>query len=129
MLQDVYDGEKWAAVISSDPQVSPGGRLGRNLALGFCTDGVNPFKRKKYSMWPMAVSCQNLPAHMRMTVPALWVPCIVPGFGRGSEPDDFSCFIEIIADELNHLYLNGVEVQDSTWRCVARRNECLSVFC
>ena len=115
ILQDVYDGQKWRDFIINDPIISPGGNIGRNLALGFCADGISPFKRTTYSMWPMAVSCMNLPAHMRMTLPALWVPCIVPGFGT-KEPDDFSAFQEIVADELNYLYLWGVEVEDASFR-------------
>ena len=118
MLQDVYDGQKWKDFIAGDAQISSGGKLGRNLALGFCTDGVSPFKRTTYSMWPVAMSCFNLPGHMRMTLPALWVACIIPGYGR-NEPDDFSSILEIVADEANHLYLYGVEVEDSTHRQVA----------
>lgn len=114
-MRDVYDGTKWRDMIVNDPVISPDGNMGRNLALGFCTDGINPFTRTTYSMWPMAVSCMNLPAHMRMTLSTLWVPCIIPGYGTG-KPDDFSAFEEILADELNHLYLTGVEVTDASFR-------------
>lgn len=117
VLADVYDGQKWKDAILQDPRVSSDTNLGRNLALGFCADGISPFKRTTYSMWPMAMSCYNLPAHVRMTLPALWVPAIVNGYGTG-EPDDFSSVMEIVADELNHLYLFGVEVEDSTHRYI-----------
>ena len=118
-MKDLHDGQKWQQFIVNDPIISPGGNMGRNLALGLCADGISPFNRTTYSMWPMAITCSNLPAHMRMTLPALWVPCIVQGYGT-REPDDFSPFLEIIAvcyaDELNHLYLTGVEVEDASFR-------------
>ena len=115
MLFDVYDGNKWRNSILGDPVMSPGGCLGRNVVLGFCADGIAPFKRTVQSMWPMAMSCINLPAHMRMTLPALWLPCIVPSFD-GHEADDLACYQEIIADEGNYLYHTGVEVTDASCR-------------
>ena len=87
------------------------------LAMRFCGDGVQPFKRKNYSIWPMALTCANLPGHMRMTLPATWLSCIIPAQGKKkSEPNDFQSYTEILADELNFLYHIGIEVSDSTHR-------------
>ena len=116
-FSDVHDGTHWQSYILGDEQFCPDGKLHRNFALMFCGDGVNHFKRKGYSMWPLAMACANLPAHMRMTLPATWLPCIVPAQGpKKSEPDDFQVFLEIVVDELNYLYHVGLQVKDSTHR-------------
>lgn len=91
------------------------------MVSGFSADGVTPMKRKSYSMWPVALCCLNLPAHVRMTLPALWVSCIVPPFGiKGQEADDFQPFTEVIVDDLNLQYMAGTnDVEDSTYRCIS----------
>ena len=52
-----------------------------------------------------------------MILPALWTPCIVPGFGS-EEADDFTAFQEILVDELNQLYVRSVEATDASFRCL-----------
>lgn len=81
-------------------------------------DGVSPFKRSSYSMWPLALACANLPGHLRMTLPATWIFCIVPAKGKDKgEPKDFQPFLEIVVDELNAYYQCGLkDVQDSSHR-------------
>lgn len=74
-------------------------------------DGVSPFgNRISYSFWPIALSCLNLPPWMRMQLPAMWLCCIIPG---PKEADDFQPVLDIIADELNALYMDGHSVTDS----------------
>ena len=77
-----------------DQHFCPDGKLYHNFALILCGDGVSPFKRKSYSMLPVALACANLPAHLRRTLPATWLPCIVPAQGhKKSEPGDFRPFL------------------------------------
>jgi hypothetical protein len=64
---DVYDGTRWQSAVLGDANIAPNGQLGRNVTIGLCGDGVNPFKHKNYSMWPLAMTCFNLPGHLRMT--------------------------------------------------------------
>lgn len=47
---------------------------------------------------------------MRMRLPAMWLCCIVPG---PKEANDFQPVLDIIADELNYLYMDGHTVTDS----------------
>lgn len=120
-MSDVHDGMLWERDFLQDPVISShAGDFGRNLAFSFCGDGVNPFMHKNYSMWPFALACLNLPGHVRMTLPALWVPFIVPPYGPNhGEASDFQPFLEIITDELSFLYHDGlVEVKDASWRYV-----------
>lgn len=65
------------------------------IALGLCTDGVNPFShlRVSYSMWPNII-----------------LVGIVPGNGK-KEPKDINPYLEIVVDEL--LPLSNVTQFDS----------------
>lgn len=124
---DLYDGTVWQiqAQVLGDPNLCPGRDLQRNLVFSFCADGVSPFKFSAHSICPVALACCNLPGHMRMTLPALWICTILPAYGPSKgEPDDFNPFFDILADEAEYGYHFGVEnVQDSTWRYIARHCE------
>lgn len=121
---DVHDGQHWQSYILGDRHFCPNGQIGRNLTLIFCGDGVQPFKRINYSIWPLALACANLPGHLRMTLPATWLSCMIPAHGKSKgEPTDFQCFSEILVDELNYLYHVGTDVEDSTHRYDLRHSQ------
>ena len=99
---------QWQSAVVGDANIAPGGQLGRNVVIGICGDGVNPFKHKNYSMWPLAVACFNLPGHLRMTLPAMGLLFFIPPHGpKRGEPNDFQPFLDIIADQLRHAYWYG----------------------
>ncbi|KAL0023926.1 hypothetical protein WJX77_000739 [Trebouxia sp. C0004] len=87
---DVYDGEWWSEGVLGDDNIAPNGDLGRSLVFGICGDGVDPMDHKNYSMWPLSITCWNLPGHIRMTLPALGLLCIIPPGPNGTEPSDSS---------------------------------------
>ena len=67
-------------------------KLSEVNSLGLPT--VNPFDHRNYSMWPLAVTCYNLPGHLRMTLPVLGLLFIIPPHGsQKGEPDDFQPFL------------------------------------
>lgn len=110
-LTDIYDGSKWREYVLQDPVIAPDGNFtGQNLAFNISGDGISPFDDNSSTMWPIALSCLNLPPWIRMTVPALWLCCVVPG---PKEPKDFQSVLDIIADDLNYLYRFGIEVVSS----------------
>ncbi|DBA87957.1 hypothetical protein WJX77_009453 [Trebouxia sp. C0004] len=117
---DVYDGIRWQSAVVGDANIAPGGQLGLNMVIGICGDGVNPFKHKNYSMWPLAVTCFNLQGHLRMTLPAMGMLFVIPPHGpKRGEPNDFQPFLNIIADQLRHAYWYGIEgCVDGSWRLV-----------
>ena len=117
---DVYDGTRWQSAVVGDANIAPDGQLGRNVVIGICGDGVNPFKHKNYSMWPLAVACFNLPGHLRITLPAMGLLFVIPPHGpKRGEPNDFQPFLDIIADQLRHAYWYGIEgCVDGSWRQV-----------
>ena len=115
-MSDVWHGSRWQTVVESDKVLCPNKDLGRNLMIGISADGVSPMKHRNYSLWPVALNCWNLPAYIRMTLPALWVSYIVPPFGEHhGEANDFQMFMCVIVDDLNYAYAAGVEVKDSLY--------------
>lgn len=111
-LSDIYDGEHWHSSADTDKNISPDGSFtGKHLMFNLSGDGVAPFTHSDHSMWPLALSCLNLPPWLRMTAPTMWLVCIAPGPG---EPKDFQPILDIVADELNFLYHHGVNVRDSS---------------
>lgn len=70
-------------------------------------------KRKTYSMWPTAFNCLNIPAHMHMTLPCLWLAMIVPPYGESrGEADDFQLFIELVTIVMRYGYQVGFDTVD-----------------
>lgn len=112
VLSDVYDGEWWSEGVLGDDNIAPNGDLGRNLVFSICGDGVDPMEHKNYSMWPLSITCWNLPGHLRMTLPALGLLCIIPPGPNGTEPSDFQPFMDIFADQFRYLYHYGVGALD-----------------
>ncbi|CAA7054776.1 unnamed protein product, partial [Microthlaspi erraticum] len=53
----------------------------RNVYLGLCTDGFNPFGKigRKYSLWPVIVTPYNLPPALCMKREFLFLTVLVPG--------------------------------------------------
>lgn len=84
----------------------------RGIALGLCTDGVNPFShlRVSYSMWPIMFTLLNLPRQVRHAYNNIILVGIVPGNGK-KEPKDINPYLEIVVDEF--LPLSNVTQYDS----------------
>lgn len=53
----------------------------RNVYLGLCTDGFNPFGKSghKYSLWPVILTPYNLPPSLCMKRVFLFLTILVPG--------------------------------------------------
>lgn len=109
-MTDIYDGSRWQDQVIRDTIMYKGKFTGQNLVFNISGDGICPFDNQPISMWPVALSCLNLPPWVRMTMPALWLLTIIPG---PKEPKDFQPVLDIIADELNYLYRFGVGVSSS----------------
>jgi len=52
-----------------------------NVRLGLCADGFSPLSQSvlPYSIWPIVVTPCNLPADMCITMPYMFLTCIIPG--------------------------------------------------
>ena len=79
MYRDHFDASMWQETFCEDLMIAGNGGPAKNVGLQFCADGVNPYKRKSYSMWFGALSILNLPPAIRHTVATMHLCFIVPG--------------------------------------------------
>ena len=75
----------------------------RNVRLGLCTDGFQPFGQtgQQYSSWPVIVTPYNLPPWMCMKDEYMFLSIIVPGLRNPKEKLDV--FLQPLIAELKHL--------------------------
>ena len=72
------DGEAWKYFNSVHPHFSA---ESRNMRLGLCTDGFNPFESfaAPYSCWPVILTVYNLPPEMCMRPEFMFLSTVIPG--------------------------------------------------
>jgi hypothetical protein len=73
-----FDGEAWKHFNSVHPHFSA---EPRNILLGLCTDGFNPFGSfaAPYSYWPVILTVYNLPPGMCMRSEFMFLYMVIPG--------------------------------------------------
>ncbi|XP_060182429.1 uncharacterized protein LOC132612107 [Lycium barbarum] len=84
----------------------------RNVRLGLCTDGFQPFSQsgRKYSSWPVIVTPYNLPPGMCMKKAYMFLTVIVPGPNNPKHKIDV--YLQPLIKELTLLWETGVEAFD-----------------
>ncbi|XP_019197160.1 PREDICTED: uncharacterized protein LOC109191027 [Ipomoea nil] len=84
----------------------------RNVRLGLCTDGFQPFgqSRQQYSSWPVILTTYNLPPWMCMKEEYMFLTVLVPGPKNPKEKIDV--FLQPLVMELNQLWEVGVQTYD-----------------
>lgn len=82
------------------------------MRLGLCTDGLSPFgmSGKQYSSWPVIITPYNLPPWMCMKNEVMFLSIIVPGPQNPKQKLDV--YLQPLIDELNSLWLHGVDTYD-----------------
>uniref|UniRef100_A0A7C9DL29 Transposase-associated domain-containing protein n=1 Tax=Opuntia streptacantha TaxID=393608 RepID=A0A7C9DL29_OPUST len=72
----------------------------RNVRLGLCADGFNPYSNaaRPYSVWPIVVCVYNLPPHMCMTRPYMFLSTVIPGPQNPKSKIDV--YLQPLIDEL-----------------------------
>lgn len=105
---DIHDSPMWKKAYSSSGQFK---HDSRGIALGFCTDGVNPYQhnRVQYSMWPIVLALLNLPRHLRYLFNNLMLVGIIPG--NGSKEPTIDAYLDVVVDEI--LALNNRKMYDA----------------
>ncbi|GKV33217.1 hypothetical protein SLEP1_g41749 [Rubroshorea leprosula] len=85
----------------------------RNVRLGLCTDGFNPFGcfATPYSCWPVFLTVYNLPPELCMKSEHIFLTRIVAG--PKSPGKKIDVMLRPLIDELKELWTNGVETYDS----------------
>ena len=111
---DIFDGAHYRGLLKKEVVVDSH-RLGhkyfedpRDIALGFGTDGVGPFRRRKATCWPLLIFNYNLPPTERFHDENVICLGEVPG---PRKPKDMDSFLYPAAQELLLLAV-GVEAWD-----------------
>ena len=104
------DGDEWRKFDRNFPGFS---KETRNVRLGLATDGFCPFtsaSSRMYSIWPVIMVVYNLPPSMCMKEPYMFMSLLIPG--EKSPTKDINVYLRPLIDELNMLWINGVETYD-----------------
>jgi len=96
--------EAWKHFNSVHPHFSA---ESRNVHLGLCTDGFNPFGSfaAPYSCWPVILTVYNLPPGMCMRLEFMFLSMVIPGLSSPGRNIDV-CLRSLI-DELTQLWSSG----------------------
>ena len=105
------DGEAWAHFSRTHPYFS---RDPRNVRLGLCTDGFNPFGGSvaSYSCWPVFLTPYNLPPGMCMKRENLFRSLLIPG--PKSPGKNIDIYLRPLIDEMKLLWSDGVQSYDAS---------------
>ncbi|XP_050207371.2 uncharacterized protein LOC126656796 [Mercurialis annua] len=84
----------------------------RNVRLGLCTDGFQPFGQtgRQYSSWPVIMTPYNLPPGMCMKDEYMFLSVIIPGPNNPKE--NLDVFLQPLIAELKQLWVVGVNTYD-----------------
>ncbi|XP_071726915.1 uncharacterized protein [Rutidosis leptorrhynchoides] len=96
-MRHLVDGTSWKKFDARYPDFA---REPRNVRLGLCTDGFNPFGNmsNSYSMWPVILTTCNLPPWLCMKESTFMLTLLIPG--PRSPGKDIDVFLRPLVDEL-----------------------------
>ncbi|XP_068503878.1 uncharacterized protein [Phaseolus vulgaris] len=109
VLRHPSDGEAWKHFDQLHPKFAA---EPRNIRLGLCSDGFNPYiqaSTKPYSCWPVIVTPYNLPPEMCMSRPYMFLSCLIPGPHNPKARIDV--YLQPLIDDLKKLW-SGVQTYD-----------------
>jgi len=103
------DGEAWKHFNSMHPQFSA---ESRNVRLGLCTNGFNPFRSfaASYSYWPVILTVYNLPLGMCMKPEFMFLSMVIPG--PSSSGRNIDVCLRPLINELTQLWSSGALTYD-----------------
>ncbi|KAG7543202.1 putative transposase Ptta/En/Spm plant [Arabidopsis thaliana x Arabidopsis arenosa] len=102
------DAAEWRYFQEQNPEFA---EEPRNVYLGLCTDGFNPFGiSRNHSLWPVILTPYNLPQGMCMNTEYLFLTILNsgPNHPRGS----LDVFLQPLIEELKELWSTGVDAFD-----------------
>ncbi|KAG7636059.1 Transposon En/Spm-like [Arabidopsis thaliana x Arabidopsis arenosa] len=102
------DAAKWRYFQELHPQFA---EEPRNVYLGLCTDGFNPFgMSRNHSLWPVILTPYNLPPGMCMNTKYLFITIL--NSGPNHPRASLDVFLQPLIEELKELWSTGVDVYD-----------------
>ena len=108
-LRHPADSPEWRNIDNEFPEF---GRESRNLRLGLCTDGMNPYGNwsTRHSTWPVILCLYNLPPWLCMKRKYLMMPLLISGPKQPG--NDIDVYLAPLFEDLNKLWRDGVSVYD-----------------
>ncbi|XP_074271167.1 uncharacterized protein LOC141595093 [Silene latifolia] len=109
-LRHVADASQWRNI---DRDFSDFGREPRNLRLGLCTDGINPFGTlsTQHSTWPIMLVIYNLPPWLTTKSKYILLTMLISGPKQPG--NDIDVYLAPLIEDLKLLWDVGVEVFDA----------------
>ena len=117
-MRHPVDGKSWQEFDKRHPQFSGDVRYVR---LGLATNGFNPFGNMSlsYSMWPLVLTTYNPPPWICTKAEYLMLTLLILGpHFPGKDMDVFLC---PLIDELNELWVHGLETRDAAYENIVFR--------
>jgi len=107
------DGEAWKHFDRMHPEFSEDPR---NVKLGLCADGFNPFGQygKSFSCWLVILTPYNLPPSMCMKREFMFLTVLIPSPSNPKHKIDV--FLQPLIDELCILWTKGIMTYDVSLR-------------
>ncbi|GJZ71208.1 hypothetical protein Tco_0635059 [Tanacetum coccineum] len=108
-MQHPVDGGAWKKFDMKYPDFA---KEPRNVRLGLCADGFNPFGNlsQTYNMWPVILTTYNLPPWLCMKESNFMLTLLIPGpKSPGKDIDVYEALIgtEVLWDRRVHCEFNG----------------------
>jgi hypothetical protein len=110
LLRHPADSPQWRNI---DTMYSSFGEEIRNLRLGLCTDGINPFGNlsSQHSTWPVLLVIYNLPPYLSMKRKYIMLSLMISGPRQPG--NDIDVYLAPLIDDLKLLWDKGVRVFDA----------------
>ena len=110
ILRHPADSPQWRNI---DTMYSSFGEEIRNLGLGLCTDGINPFGNlsSQHSTWPVLLVIYNLPPYLSMKRKYIMLSLMISGPRQPG--NDIDVYLAPLIDDLKLLWDKGVRVFDA----------------
>ncbi|XP_074299529.1 uncharacterized protein LOC141630650 [Silene latifolia] len=109
-LRHVADSPQWRKIDRTFPDlVEP-----RNLRLGLCTDGINPFGTlsTQHSCWPVMLIIYNIPPWLTTKSKYIMLTLLISGPKQPG--NDIDVYLAPLIEDLKLLWNVGVEVFDAS---------------
>jgi hypothetical protein len=110
MLRHPADCPEWRNIDRTYPDF---GSEPRNLRIGLCTDGMNPYGNmsSRHSTWPVLLCIYNLPPWLCMKRRYMMMPLLISGPKQPG--NDIDVYLAPLFEDLMKLWEDGVKIFDA----------------
>ncbi|XP_074336480.1 uncharacterized protein LOC141673627 [Apium graveolens] len=110
MLRHPADSPQWRTIDGKFPEF---GQEARNLRLGLCADGMNPYRTlsSQHSTWPVLLTIYNLPPWLCMKRKYIILTLLIPGPKEAG--NNIDVYLHPLIEDLKLLWDQGERVYDA----------------